>query len=150
MAISVPPEPTHSRRRRTPYPSHTTAGSAAISFAIGSSGGQRFQVLEQVGVPANGSVVTIFWTGGGQTVPAGISGKIETQGLPQPAQPVSVTIDNRPAELVWAGAVPNSWAGLLMARMVVPDGAGTSGPVPVVIKVGQIASPSGTATMRVQ
>jgi uncharacterized protein (TIGR03437 family) len=107
--------------------------------------------LNSAGNPASkGSVVTILWTGGGQTVPVGITGRIETQSLPQPAQPVSVTIDGQAAELVSAGAVPNSWAGLLMARVKVPDGAGTSGPVAVVITVGGASSPADAATMSVQ
>ena len=99
---------------------------------------------------AKGSVVTIFWTGGGQTDPPGVTGRIETLSLPRPAQPVTVTIDGQAAELVFAGAVPNSWAGLLMAQVKVPSGAATSGPVPVVISVGAASSPRTGATMRVQ
>jgi len=108
-------------------------------------------VLNSSGNPAaKGSVVTIFWTGGGQTIPAGVTGGIEMQSMPQPALPVSVTIDGQTAELLYAGAVPYSWAGLLMAQVRVPDGAGTSGPVAVVITVGNASSPNGAASMWVQ
>ena len=99
---------------------------------------------------AKGSVVTILWTGGGQTLPAGLDGRIETGTLPRPKLPVTVKIDGQTAELLFAGAVPFSWDGLLMAQVKVPAAASTAAPVPVVIAVDGIASPANGATMWVQ
>lgn len=112
--------------------------------------------LNSNGNPAPiGSTVTVFWTGGGQTDPAGVTGRVEMQGMEKPMLPVSVKIGGVPAEVVWAGAVPNSWAGLLMAEVKVPDGVDTSNPASVVITLsdpvaGDISSPDGAATMWVQ
>ncbi len=127
-----------------PGASNTTGLIWTENFVLNSDGNRA----------AKGSVVTIFWTGGGQTDPAGVTGRIEMQTMPRPVLSVSVTIDGQPAELLYAGAVPDCWAGLLMARVRIPDGAGTSAPVPVVITVraasGDVSSPSGAATMWVQ
>jgi uncharacterized protein (TIGR03437 family) len=104
---------------------------------------------------SKGSLLTVFWTGGGQTDPAGVTGRIELGKLPRPLLPVSVRIDGQPAELLYAGAVPNSWAGLLMAQVKVPDGASTGGPVSVTITLsdpgkGDLSSPSDAATIWLQ
>ncbi len=103
---------------------------------------------------AKGSVVIIFWTGGGQTDPGGTTGKIEMGSLPRPLLPVTVTIDGQPATVQYAGAVFGAWAGLLMAQVQVPEAA-SSGAVPVVITVtdpakGELSSPAGAATISVQ
>ncbi|MCX6624163.1 MAG: hypothetical protein NTY38_24500 [Acidobacteria bacterium] len=88
-----------------------------------------------------GSTVTIIWTGAGQTAPAGVDGRIEMQTLPRPKQNVTVKIDGQTADPVYVGAVPYSWAGLLMAQVKVPSSASTGKAVPVVISVGVISSP---------
>src|SRR5207237_2475527 len=73
-----------------------------------------------------GSTVTIYWTGGGQTDPAGLDGQMERFPLPRVVAPVSVTVGGKAAELRYAGAVPYGWAGLLMADVVVPAGSGSA------------------------
>jgi uncharacterized protein (TIGR03437 family) len=98
---------------------------------------------------AEGSTVTIYWTGGGQTDPPGVDGRIERFPLPRVSAPVSVTIGGKSAELRYAGAVPYGWAGLLMAEVVVPSGIGSVDPVPVVITAGGASSPDKTVTMYV-
>lgn len=97
-----------------------------------------------------GSTVTIYWTGGGQTDPAGVDGRIERFPLPRVAAPVTVTIAGKPAEVRYAGAVPYGWAGLLMAEVVVPAGAGSADPVPVVLTAGAASSPDKPVTMYVK
>jgi uncharacterized protein (TIGR03437 family) len=97
-----------------------------------------------------GSTVTIYWTGGGLTDPAGVDGRIERFPLPRIVAPVSVTIGGKPAELRYAGAVPYGWAGLLMAEVVVPGGSASGDPVPVVITAGGASSPDKSVTMYVK
>ena len=99
---------------------------------------------------AEGSTVTIYWTGGGQTDPPGVDGRMERFPLPKVIAPVSVTIGGTPAEVRYAGAVPYGWAGLLMAEVVVPGGSASGDPVPVVITAGGASSPDNTVTMYVK
>ncbi len=103
---------------------------------------------------AKGSIVTIFWTGGGQTDPAGRTGMVEWGTLPRPLLPVSATIDGQTATVQYAGGVYGAWAGLLMAQVQVPEGV-NSGSVPVVVTVtdaakGEFSSPAGAATVSIQ
>lgn len=97
---------------------------------------------------AKGGLVTILWTGGGQTNPAGADGRMETQSLPRIAG-VTVAIGNQPAEVVYAGAVPYSWAGLLMVQAKVPAAAAAGDAAPVTVTVGGVTSQAGV-TMAVR
>ncbi|MCC6419816.1 MAG: hypothetical protein IT429_16405 [Gemmataceae bacterium] len=98
---------------------------------------------------AKGSVATILWTGGGQTNPAGVDGRIETQSLPRVAQPVTVSIGGQNAEVVYAGGVYQGWAGLLMVQARVPAAAAAGDAVPVTVTVGGSSSQAGV-TMAVR
>lgn len=109
-----------------------------------------YTINSQDNPAAEGSTVTIYWTGGGQTDPAGVDGRIETFPLPRVIAPVSVTIGGKPAELRYAGAVPYGWAGLLMAEVVVPSGSASGDPIPVVMTAGGSSSPDSTVTMYVR
>jgi len=71
---------------------------------------------------AEGFRVAIFWTGGGQTDPGGVDGRIELMPLSRPKAAVKVAIGGQAADLVYAGAAPYGWAGLLMAEAVGPRG----------------------------
>jgi uncharacterized protein (TIGR03437 family) len=92
---------------------------------------------------AEGSLVTVFWTGGGQTDPAGVDGRIELMPLSRPKAPIGVTIGGQAADLLFAGGTPYGWAGLLMAQVEVPAGLAGDNPVssPVVINAGGASSP---------
>jgi uncharacterized protein (TIGR03437 family) len=79
---------------------------------------------------AEGSHVIVFWTGGGQSDPAGIDGRIDLMRLSRPKAPIKVTIGGQAADLSFARASPYAWAGLLMAEAKLPRGlaaGGTSG-----------------------
>jgi uncharacterized protein (TIGR03437 family) len=99
---------------------------------------------------AEGSAVTIYWTGGGQTDPPGIDGQIEKFPLPRVIAPLSITIGGKLADLRYAGAVPYGWAGLLIAEVVVPAGSASTDPIPVVVTAGGVSSPDNTVTMYVR
>ncbi|PWU01998.1 MAG: hypothetical protein C5B51_21700, partial [Terriglobia bacterium] len=97
-----------------------------------------------------GSAVSLYWTGGGQTDPPGVDGRIAMPPLARPIASVSATIGGKPAEVRFSGAVPYGWTGLLMAEVVVPAGIASDDPVPVVITAGAASSPESAVTMYVK
>jgi uncharacterized protein (TIGR03437 family) len=92
---------------------------------------------------ARGSVVQIFATGEGQTVPSGIDGKLAELPLAAPVLAVTVMIGGRPATVTYAGAAPGLVAGVMQVNAVVPDDV-TPGPsVPIMIRAGEFLSRDG-------
>jgi uncharacterized protein (TIGR03437 family) len=87
------------------------------------------------------SVLSLYATGEGQTLPAGVDGKLAAAPLPQPVAPVTVTIGGVSAEVRYAGGAPGQIAGLMQVNVVVPGGL--AGAVPVVLTVGGVASQGG-------
>jgi uncharacterized protein (TIGR03437 family) len=83
-----------------------------------------------------GSIVSLYLTGGGQTNPTGQDGSVPVLPvLPQPVLPVSVTVGGKPATVKFAGAAPNTVAGVWQVNVELPAGL-TSGAVPVVVQLG--------------
>jgi uncharacterized protein (TIGR03437 family) len=94
-----------------------------------------------------GSVLSLYATGEGQTLPAGVDGKPAAAPLPQPVAAVTVTLGGVAAEVRYAGGAPGLIAGVMQVNVVVPDGL--AGAVPVVLTVGGVASQGGvTAAVR--
>jgi len=129
---------------------------APALFASDGTGGGQGAILNQDGTvngfynPADlDSVVALFGTGAGQTVPAGADGKI-AGGLPLPAPnlPVSVQIDGQDAQVLYAGQAPGLVEGVVQINVKIPDSA-SSGEVSVNLKVGDAASPA-TVTLMVR
>ena len=127
----------------------------AIS-TLDSSGRGGAAVLNQdntVNTPSNpakrGSVVQIFATGEGVTLPASATGSVTDGSLKMPVAPVHLTIGGVEAEVLYAGSAPESVAGLLQVNARVPA-IGNSGPaVPILLSIGQALSQSG-ATITIQ
>ena len=90
---------------------------------------------------AAGSVLSLYATGEGQTVPLGVDGKLGAAPLPQPVAPVTVKIGGVAAEVRFAGGAAGQIAGVLQVNVVVP--AGLAGAVPVVLTVGGVPSQAG-------
>jgi uncharacterized protein (TIGR03437 family) len=93
--------------------------------------------------PANvGSIIQVFATGEGQTLPPGIDGKLadDPAALPKPVQPVSATISDIPAEVTYFGAAPGLVAGVIQVNVRVPPGAGSG---EVILTMGGNKSPRG-------
>jgi uncharacterized protein (TIGR03437 family) len=88
-----------------------------------------------------GSVLSLYATGEGQTLPAGVDGKPAAAPLPQPVAAVTVTLGGVAAEVRYAGGAPGLIAGVMQVNVVVPDGL--AGAVPVVLTVGGVASQGG-------
>ena len=91
---------------------------------------------------AKGSIVVLYGTGEGQTIPPGIDGKPAAGVYPKPALPYSVSIGGIDAEVVYFGAAPGLVAGVFQANVKVPLGV-PSGAIPVVVKVGTVSSRAG-------
>lgn len=93
-----------------------------------------------------GSVLVLYGTGEGATIPAVFDGSVANEVFPQPSQPLSVEIGGRPATLLYAGAAPGFVAGVFQVNVQVPEGL--SGAQSLVVKSGATASPSSTIHLR--
>jgi uncharacterized protein (TIGR03437 family) len=93
---------------------------------------------------ARGSAVAIYFTGAGQTRPAGVDGAINVPpNLPAPLLPVAVRIDGREAEVEFVGGAPDGPAGLFQVNARVPEQV-TPGPAVLVeVEVGGVPSQPG-------
>jgi uncharacterized protein (TIGR03437 family) len=126
-------------------------------FSQDGTGGGPGAILNQDGSPnssanpaARGSVVVLYGTGAGQTNPAGQDGTISTGWpLPAPVLPVTVFIDEQPAEVLYAGAAPQIVQGVIQINARVPDNASTGDGIVVMFKVGNYSSPI-TVTLSVR
>jgi len=91
-----------------------------------------------------GSVVSIFATGQGGTIPPGVDGAIATGASPQPPPlPVTVQIGGLPATVQYAGNAPGAPEGFMQVNATVPPGVPMGKSVPIVISVGTASSQSG-------
>ena len=131
------------------------ADSAPALFTADGSGSGPGAILNEDGSlnsasnpAAKGSVVALYGTGAGQTDPAGVDGLLAVETLPQPVLPISVTIDGKAAQVLYAGAAPGQVAGIVQVNIRVPDGI-RSGTVPVVLHAGDGISQPGV-TLSVQ
>lgn len=117
-------------------------------FTIGSGSGQAALLNEDGSVnsaanPARkGTVVVLYATGEGQTSPTGVDGKLALPPYPVPVLPVTVTIGDVDAEIVYKGAAPG-FTGLFQVNARVPQNAASSNTAPVVLTVGGISSQPG-------
>ena len=84
----------------------------------------------------HGSVIVVYATGGGQTNPPGVDGKIAASApYPKPVLPVSVTVNGVNASLPYYGAEPNVIAGMMEIKVQLPAGV-TGSTVPLVLNIG--------------
>lgn len=118
-------------------------------FSADSTGGGQGAILNQDGTvnsptnpAARGSVVVLYATGAGATTPTSQDGAVSVQPYPQPNQPISVTIDGFPAQVLYAGAAPGLVAGVLQINAVVPADAYPATYDQVVVTAGDYVSPS--------
>ena len=145
--------------RRTAAVRLPVAASAPAIFTQNAGGTGPGAILNQdssVNSAANpaerGSVIQIFATGGGQTRPPGVDGRVTLPAFgPIPLQElaVSVTIGGLPAAVQYAGAAPELVAGVMQVNAVVPERAPSGSAVPVVLTVGGVSSPA-TVTVAIR
>ena len=98
---------------------------------------------------AKGSYVTLYFTGGGQTNPAGVTGSITGSTLKWLTQGTSITIGGVTAPIAFYGAAPTFVDGVLQLNIQISGDTPSGSALPIVLKVGNNSSPS-TATMAVQ
>lgn len=89
-----------------------------------------------------GSTVVLYATGAGQTSPAGVTGQPAVSPIPQPVLPVTLTMMNIPATILFAGDAPG-FVGLMQINAQVPSGFVPAGNLPLVLAVGTYQSPAG-------
>jgi len=94
---------------------------------------------------ARGSVIILYGTGEGVTVPAVFEGSITpiVPPFPKTQLPVSVTFQGLPAVLQYYGETPGAVSGLMQINAVVPAAAPTGSAVSVLISINGQFSPGG-------
>jgi len=93
---------------------------------------------------ARGSVVAIYFTGAGQTRPAGVDGALNAlPDLPAPELPVSVRIGGRAAPVEFVGGAPGAVAGLFQVNARIDPEVAAGSDIPVEVIVGGVASQPG-------
>jgi uncharacterized protein (TIGR03437 family) len=97
---------------------------------------------------AKGSYVTIYFTGGGQTNPVGVTGSVTGAVLKWLTQPISVTIGNQATIVSFDGSAPTFVDGVDQLNIQFSTNT-PSGAQPIVITIGGISSPS-SVTLNVQ
>ena len=110
---------------------------------------QDYSLNSAANPAARGEIVMIWGTGGGPTVPASTDGQFTTGTYPIVPPPVTATVGGLDAEVIWAGAAPGMVAGINQFNVRVPSGAASGKNVPIILKVGSVASPA-TVTLAVK
>jgi uncharacterized protein (TIGR03437 family) len=126
------------------------APSAPALFTWDSSGHGQAAAVNQDGSvngaarPAKaGDFVSLYATGGGQTSPAGVDGKLPSSPLPLTILPVTVTIGGQSVKPQYAGGAPGYITGLMQVNAQIPLNVSPGSAVPVVIQVGEAISRAG-------
>lgn len=145
--------------RRTAEVIVPVSAAAPAIFTLNASGvgpgailNQNYTVNSAENPAPRGSVIQIFATGGGETRPAGVDGRVASPAfgpIPSQALEVRVTIGGVAAAVQYAGAAPDLVAGVMQVNAVVPAGAPAGSAVPVVLTAGGISSPA-TATVAIR
>jgi uncharacterized protein (TIGR03437 family) len=95
----------------------------------------------------SGPYVALFFTGGGQTDPPGVTGSVNGTVLKRIPVNVTASVGGVPASVTFAGAAPLLVDGAMQLNLQLSPGT-PPGAQPVVITVGGISSPA-TATIEV-
>ncbi|MGH9672192.1 MAG: endonuclease/exonuclease/phosphatase family protein, partial [Bryobacteraceae bacterium] len=120
-----------------------------VTLPVAATAPGVFAILNQdgavnaAGAPAErDSIIVIFATGEGATMPRGQNGRLTSAPFPRPVAAVQVIVDGFEAEILYAGAAPGFVSGLLQVNARVPRRA-RAGRVPVWLYVGENGSQQG-------
>jgi uncharacterized protein (TIGR03437 family) len=113
-------------------------------FTLNQTGAGQAAAIDAVDGTANTAAnpakiddfISLYATGAGQTVPAGVDGKLGGATPTRPALPVTATIGGLPAAIQYDGGAPGQVAGLIQVNVQIPSGVQPGGYVPVVLQVG--------------
>ena len=135
--------------RSNPVNMPVTSAAPAIFTADGSGTG-RGLIFNDSGLSnagflpaAKGSVISLYFTGGGVMSPSGVDGKISGSAGSGPVLPVSITIDGVACDLVSIGNALGEVSGMVQASVRVPLGVRGGASVPIQISVGGVTSQPG-------
>jgi uncharacterized protein (TIGR03437 family) len=128
---------------------------APTVFTADTSGSGQAAALNQDGSvngPSNpaarGSYMSIYFTGGGQSTPAGLTGSVNAQTYKYLVQQPSVMVAGQAAAVTFAGAAPDYVDGLNQLNIRLPGGV-PSGAQSIVI-VDRVANSSAAVTVFLQ
>ena len=120
-------------------------------FAADGSGGGQGIIVNQDGTinsadnpaPA-GSVIILYATGAGQLDPPAKDGAVVTADLlPRPVLPVSATVGDQNAQVLYAGGAPGIVAGIIQVNLQIPEGVAAGDSVTLMLQVGDRSSRAG-------
>jgi uncharacterized protein (TIGR03437 family) len=91
----------------------------------GAIGNADFSFNSPQNAAEKGSVVTLYVTGEGQTIPMGTTGKVTAATdtppyVPQPALRVAATVDGRPTAVEFYGEAPGIVSGVMQVNVRIP------------------------------
>jgi uncharacterized protein (TIGR03437 family) len=125
-------------------------------FTVDASGYGQGAILNEDASPNSGanpaergSIIVVYLTGEGPTESASPDGAVVSGTLPKPRLPVSVwfedprTGDGDSAEVLYAGAVSGSIAGLVQLNIRVPAWASSGSLVPFYVQIGPETAEAG-------
>jgi uncharacterized protein (TIGR03437 family) len=134
---------------RSPAFTYQVAATSPGIFTASSTGRGQGSILNQdnsVNSAANpaekGSIVQVFGTGEGVSMPLLETGGITPPDLRRPAATVTALVGGLPAQVVFAGPAPNAVSGLFQANVEIPRDV-TSGNLPIVLVIGGVATQTG-------
>jgi uncharacterized protein (TIGR03437 family) len=87
-----------------------------------------------------GSFVTLYFTGGGQTNPPGVTGSVNGGALKRITQNVQATVGGVPAIVTFAGAAPGLVDGVMQLNVQLSPNTPAGAAQPVVVTVGGVSS----------
>lgn len=131
--------------RSAPFQMAMAAAVPALFSHDGSGGGQGAILNQDLSLnsstnpAARGSIVVLYATGEGQTMPPGVDGRLSTSIVPAPAGACSVTIGGQPATVLYCGEAPDYTSGFLQVNVTVPTGI-SAGNAPVTLSIGGASS----------
>ena len=132
------------------------AAAAPGAFTFNATGAAQAVAANQDGSfngPSNpapkGSYLTIYFTGGGQTNPEGVTGSVTGAVLKWLAQPITVTVGGQQAVVAFDGSAPTFVDGVGQLNIQLSAATPSGSALRLVINVGGFSSPN-TATLAVQ
>jgi len=106
---------------------------------------QDYSLNSESNPAPGGSIVMVYATGGGVANPVDMTGAT-AQGPVPLAAAATAAVGGQPAQVLYAGDVPDEVAGMVQVNVRLPDGV--TGTVPVVLTIGGVAS-QATATVAI-
>jgi uncharacterized protein (TIGR03437 family) len=133
-----------------------------VAFAPGiytqdGSGAGAGAILNQDGITVNspetpaqkGSVVSVYMTGGGATVPATATGAMiaaNASVLPWLAAQVTCSVGGIPATVSYSGSAPGLVSGIVQVNVQIPSQAPSGPEVPLVISLESVDKSVGSSS----